>query len=150
TITGKPDASVSHRQPDGAPSPVGFPDAAPVSRADAATEVADSAPPPPVDAGTPDSAPPPPVDAAPPPPPDAAPTCTVMTPQLLGNPGFESGHQTWTEDINGQDGEGLIYNKNATQVAPQAGNYLAWLGGVTSEEDHLYQQVTIPAGTTAL
>jgi hypothetical protein len=137
----KPDAGVAQHPPAVA-------DAAVTDNPDAMVF-----PPPPVDAGgTPDSPPPPPTpDAAPPPPtPDAAPpSCTVMTIQLLGNPGFDSGHHTWTEDPSDFTVTALIYT-HANSINPQAGGYLAWLAGVDGADDHLYQTITIPSDATAL
>jgi hypothetical protein len=111
----------------------------------------------------------PPIDAkpdAPPPPPDAAPDappaqmpdayqCTVMTRQLLLNPTFDltpAGTNWVLQNIDNMypvvtDQDGL-----AEQSAP----YKAWLGGFVaptagqSVTDVLYQDVTVPMGTTML
>ena len=140
-------AMIDARPPIDAPPPV-----------DAPTPV-DTAPP--VDAPTPADAPrpvdaPPPVDAAPAAdaPPDA---CVPVTTELLANPVF---------DLT-PAGTGW----NATPIDPmypiitspsgfsaQSAPYVAWLGGISGSDegvtsnltDVLYQDVTVPPGTTQL
>jgi hypothetical protein len=77
--------------------------------------------------------------------------------QLLGNGNFDAGHVAWSEvapvrDVIVQrDDPGLI----AAGVAPQSGDYLAWIGGVANSEYDFYQttisqDVAIPAETLSL
>ena len=77
--------------------------------------------------------------------------------QLLGNGDFEAGHSAWQEVapvrdvIVKRDHPGLI----AAGVAPQSGDYLAWIGGVPNSdfdffETTISQDVAIPAETLSL
>jgi len=78
---------------------------------------------------------------------DAA--CTPTTTQLLVNPAFDLTPvgTGWVETlinptyplITGDDG-----------IAEHTAPYKAWMGGLVSGSDSLYQQVTVPAGTTSL
>ena len=70
----------------------------------------------------------------------------VPTPiELLKNPAFDLTPlaTSWTESaadlVTDQDG-----------VAEHSAPYKAWLGGLTSFSDTLYQDITVPASTTAL
>lgn len=77
--------------------------------------------------------------------------------QLLGNGDFEAGHSAWGEVAPVRD---VIVDRNepglvAAGVAPQAGDYLAWIGGVPNSEYDFYQttisqDVAIPAETLSL
>ena len=59
---------------------------------------------------------------------------------LLANPGFESGAVSWTQT------SGVI---DSTAGGPRTGTWHAWLNGYgTTHTDSLYQQVTIPSGST--
>jgi hypothetical protein len=81
--------------------------------------------------------------------------CTVMTTNLLANGNFDAGGTGWTVApiisgdpiINTQAGDGGA-------IAPQTPTYRAWMGGVeqapSTNKDVMYQDVAIPAGTTAL
>ena len=75
--------------------------------------------------------------------PTPTPTPTPPPPtQLLLNPGFESGNVNWVATA------GVI--TNSTSRSPRTGSWYAWLDGYgTTHTDTLYQQVTIPAGTTS-
>ncbi|HKO90338.1 MAG TPA: hypothetical protein VJU61_04255 [Polyangiaceae bacterium] len=77
--------------------------------------------------------------------------------QLLGNGDFDAGHAAWQEVapvrdvIVKRDHPGLV----AAGVAPQSGDYLAWIGGVPNGEFDYYettlsQDVAIPAETLSL
>lgn len=77
--------------------------------------------------------------------------------QLLRNGDFERGSEGWTETSEVRDlivwnGHGALAS---TGVTAQAGNYLAWIGGVPSGDFTMYrtrltQQVAIPAETISL
>lgn len=77
--------------------------------------------------------------------------------QLLQNGDFERGSEGWTElsevrDLIVWNGHGALASSGVTA---QAGNYLAWIGGVPSGDFTMYrtrltQQVAIPADTIAL
>lgn len=86
---------------------------------------------------------PPHIDA--PPAPDAMPGCTVQTTDLLVNGPFDGGTAPWTEGspypIIGAPPSGLTAN-----TAPN----VAWLGGYDNGSDRLYQDVAIPATTSAI
>lgn len=118
--------------------------------ADAEQHVPDDAPP--------DARPDAPPDARPDAPPDAPPdayVCTVMTMQLLQNPALDL-------DANGtgwvqQNIDNAYPIITADGLAPQSAPYKAWMGGFAGEDkgvasvtDVLYQDVTVPAGTTQL
>jgi len=78
--------------------------------------------------------------------------------QLIANAGFEFGSDAWREVadtrnvIVRRDDPGLV----AAGVSPQAGDYVAWLGGVPNGEygqkyqSGLIQEVTIPAEALTL
>ncbi|HEY4239374.1 MAG TPA: hypothetical protein VGM88_06135 [Kofleriaceae bacterium] len=86
---------------------------------------------------------------------DAMPdACVPMQTQLLLNPAFDLAPVgvDWTEVLI-DPAAPLITSDNTPQSAP----YLAWLGGIYGDQegggsvtDQLYQDVTIPAGTTQL
>jgi hypothetical protein len=95
-----------------------------------------------------------PIDAAPPMP-DAA-ACTPHTTQLLGNPAFDLSPMgtRWTEQPYDST---LPIITNDPGLNPQSSPYRAWMGGlqgvdygVSSITDQLYQDITVPAGTTQL
>ncbi len=71
--------------------------------------------------------------------------CVPTPTELLQNPSFDLDPMgtMWTESatdlVTDQDG-----------VAEQSAPYKAWLGGLTSSSDTLYQDVTVPASTTSL
>ncbi|CAN5243358.1 hypothetical protein BH11MYX1_BH11MYX1_35890 [soil metagenome] len=71
--------------------------------------------------------------------------CVPTPTELLKNPSFDLDPigTMWTESATGlvtaQDG-----------VTEQSAPYKAWLGGLTSFSDTLYQDVTVPASTTSL
>jgi hypothetical protein len=131
------------------------------AQADAATTMIDA--PKPADAAMADAKPidappsidaPPPVDAPPATMPDAY-QCTVMSRQLLMNPVFDvdAAGTGWTQ-INIDNAYPII---TADGFAAQTAPYKAWLGGwagidkgQASLTDQLYQDVTIPIGTTML
>jgi hypothetical protein len=98
-----------------------------------------------------------PIDAPPitPPPPDAY-QCVVMTRQLLVNPVFDLTPMgaNWVQQ-NIDNAYPIITDQDG--VAEHSAPYKAWLGGFTGQEkgvasvsDTLYQDITIPAGTTSL
>lgn len=102
--------------------------------------------------GNPD-APKPPADASVDAPPDAY-VCTVKTMQLLGNPAFDLAATTPWVQQNIDNAYPII---TADGFAPQSAPNKAWMGGFTGAEkgtasvtDVLYQDVTVPAGTTSL
>lgn len=68
---------------------------------------------------------------------------------ILINPGFEQGHQGWTEES--AYGFPIIYR--ASDVGPgfvsYEGGYVAWLGGYNDELASLRQRITIPSGSDA-
>jgi hypothetical protein len=116
-----PDALTIHLSPDGSP------------------------PPPPPDSPDASPTPPPP----PPPPPDAAPPpCTPTWTNLLVNAAFDLGTNGWTETSTG--GFAIITPAASLPIAPQSGNFAAWLAGYDDAYDQVYQTVTVPAGATAL
>jgi hypothetical protein len=96
------------------------------------------------------------IDAAPMPidamPIDAAPGCTVQTVQLLTNGNFDAGNINWiTAPFNAAFP--MIDNLADSGYAPQSGGFGAWLNGyaaATGATDRMYQDVAIPASTTAL
>lgn len=117
----------------------------PVDPVDAAPDVIIDAPPDVVDAppGTID-APPGQVDSAVPidaPPPG----CTDM--QLLQSPGFESGGSGWTQEPGGLL---PLIGPPTGGVVAYDGISVATMGFVILAHDELYQDVSIPAGTTRL
>ena len=61
---------------------------------------------------------------------------------LLANAGFESGDTAWT-----QVPAGTILTNNASIA--HAGSWYAWLGGYDNGTDTLFQDVTIPASSSA-
>ena len=62
--------------------------------------------------------------------------------QLLLNPGFESGNVNWVATP--------LVITNQTNRTPRTGSWYAWLDGYGSAHtDTLYQDVTIPSGTTS-
>ncbi len=83
----------------------------------------------------------PPVDA--PIPVDAAVVCNDVN--LLNNSDFDLGASPdWIQSSN------IITDVSNVPIAPQTGNYLAWLGGWLSSTDSIYQQIIVPANTTNL
>ena len=94
-----------------------------------------------------------PIDAPPPPPPDAG--CTPHTTELLGNPAFDLAPMgtKWTEQEI--DTTYPIITAD-TGLNPHTAPYRAWMGGFSGDQgysnltDMLYQDVTVPAGTTQL
>jgi hypothetical protein len=78
--------------------------------------------------------------------------------QLLANAGFERGHTAWMETSEAV--HDVIVHRDASLllqagVAPQAGDYLAWIGGIPNGDFLMYhstllQTVPIPAETTSL
>ncbi|MEO8161544.1 MAG: Ig-like domain-containing protein, partial [Arenimonas sp.] len=63
------------------------------------------------------------------------------TPELLGNPGFESGNTAWTAS------SGVI--DNGTSQASHAGSWKAWMNGYGSAHtDTVKQNIVIPATAT--
>jgi hypothetical protein len=85
---------------------------------------------------------------------DAAP-CTPHTTQLLANPVLDLTPQgtNWTEVPI----DSAYPPITADGIAPQSTPYKAWMGGFTGTDkgtssvtDQLYQDVTVPANTTAL
>ena len=77
--------------------------------------------------------------------------------QLLANGGFESGGSGWTEIAELRD---VIVERNdpallQAGVTPQAGDYLAWIGGIPNNQfdgyaTTLQQEVAIPAEALSL
>jgi hypothetical protein len=77
--------------------------------------------------------------------------------QLLGNGNFDAGHSAWQEVAPVRD---VIVPRDlpalvAAGVAPQSGDYLAWIGGVPNSEYDFYQttisqDVAIPAEALSL
>lgn len=59
--------------------------------------------------------------------------------ELLKNGGFESQSANWTQE--GAPGIELITRDN-----PRTGSYSAYLGGITSSDHKIKQQITLPAG----
>lgn len=77
--------------------------------------------------------------------------------QLILNSDFESGRNVnWVEAStageNIVDRWTILFPNRPGSLPPlvYAGAYSAWLGGVDSSRDHLYQTVAIPPGTTGL
>lgn len=77
--------------------------------------------------------------------------------QLLHNGDFERGHEGWTEITELRDI--IVWRDHpdlaSTGVPPQAGNYLAWIGGIpngdfTTYPTRLEQQVAVPAEAVSL
>jgi hypothetical protein len=78
--------------------------------------------------------------------------------QLLSNGGFELGHAGWTEVSEAV--HDVIVRRDASLlieagVTPQAGDYLAWIGGIPSGDFIMYhssvvQDVAIPAEAQSL
>jgi hypothetical protein len=81
--------------------------------------------------------------------------CTIVTMNLLSNGNFDAGGTGWTvTPILAGD---PIINTQATDGGPvgaQSATYRAWMGGVeqapSTNKDAIYQDVMIPATTTAL
>lgn len=70
--------------------------------------------------------------------------CTMVDSELLTNGNFDSGPTVGWHEVQ-FDSELIVTN------LPQAGAYGAWLGSYAqTASDKLYQDVAIPAGTTAL
>jgi len=78
--------------------------------------------------------------------------------QLLANAGFERGHTGWSEtseavhDVIVHRDDSLLVQAGVT---PQAGDYLAWIGGIPSGDFRMYhttllQTVAIPAEVVSL
>jgi hypothetical protein len=97
----------------------------------------------------------PPLDAPADAPPDAP--CVPMTTELLTNPAFDLTPVAtgWTE--HNIDDTYPIITADTGIPNPHTTPYRAWMGGfqgsdlgVSSVTDMLYQDVTVPAGTTAL
>lgn len=65
----------------------------------------------------------------------------ALGPNILTNPGFESGSRGWTESSSG----GAAIITNDANLA-RSGSWYAWLGGNVSVTDSLYQDVTVPTG----
>ena len=65
--------------------------------------------------------------------------------ELFQNNGFEAGSTAWT--VNGVDVIANTGHPNL-RIAPFEGSWLAWLGGRNSADDQLWQDLTVPAGTT--
>ncbi len=91
-----------------------------------------------------------PVDAAvlpdAPPAPDAAPGCTDVDLEVLTNANFDLGPGSeWVES------SGAALDLVTTDFSsPHSGSYVGWLAGYSGGTDILYQQITVPAGATAL
>ncbi len=68
-------------------------------------------------------------------------------PNLLKNPGFESGAVSWTQ--SSAKGYALICTSTSCGASPTAahsGTYFSWLAGANSEASQISQAVTLPAG----
>jgi hypothetical protein len=65
--------------------------------------------------------------------------------ELIGNGGFETGKNIWTEA-----GVDVIINRSYSTlpVTPYAGDWLAWFGGRNNVTDTIYQNFTVPNGLT--
>ncbi len=61
-------------------------------------------------------------------------------PNLLANPGFESGVTGWTQ---ASTGKGTIITSD-TRFPPHAGSWYAWFGGFAGGTDALHQDLTVP------
>jgi hypothetical protein len=97
--------------------------------------------------GPPDARPQP--DAfVPPPHPDAAPPCTLQWINLLANTAFDLGVTGWTETSSG--GYPIVTAAAQLPIAPQSGNYAAWLAGYDDAYDQVYQSVAVPPDATGL
>lgn len=71
--------------------------------------------------------------------PASAPNAPVACSELVQNGGFEAQSANWTQE--GAPGLQLITGDN-----PRTGNYSAYLGGVTSSDHAIKQQIALPAG----
>ena len=74
--------------------------------------------------------------------------CTTMVLQILANPAFDSGPTGWT-----QEGPNIVMFPLITPddgIPEHTAPNKAWLGGIVSQDDALWQQVTVPANTTIL
>ena len=111
-------------------------DAAPMNVADAAVPKVDATP----------TAP----DAAPVITPDAQVGCTVMQLPLLANGAFDDSPLgvSWIDDA--QDPNFPIISVSPSGLVPDTEPNLSWFGGADDAQDHLLQNVMIPAGTTSL
>ncbi len=82
--------------------------------------------------------------------PTATPTATPppsSCPNLLKNPGFESGAVNWTQSST--KGYALICTSTSCGASPttaHSGSYFSWLAGANSEASQISQSVTLPAG----
>lgn len=80
----------------------------------------------------------------------ATPTATPppsSCPNLLKNPGFESGAVNWTQSST--KGYALICTSTSCGASPttaRSGSYFSWLAGANSEASQISQAVTLPAG----
>lgn len=83
---------------------------------------------------------------------DAPDGCDPTTQDLLRNGNFDAAPTgtMWTQNPVKQ--QFPIITKTTGSATPQSGDTLAWLGGVVQADanDSLYQEVTVPAGTTSL
>jgi lysyl endopeptidase len=70
----------------------------------------------------------------------------ALGPNALANAGFESGFASWTQTTSA--GNSLVITNDP--AAAHSGGWYAWLGGVNSLTDTLYQNLTIPAGAARL
>ncbi len=82
---------------------------------------------------------------------DAAPTCTVQTVQRLVNNNYDSTPvgTGWTQ-FPSNASYPLIDVLDGAGITEQTAPYGAWMGGFLSATDRMYQDVAIPASTTAL
>ena len=89
-------------------------------------------------------------DAAPVITPDASGACVVMQLPILANGAFDDSPLgvSWIDDA--QDPNFPIIEVSPSGLVPDSEPNLAWLGGADDAQDHLLQNVTIPAGTTSL
>jgi hypothetical protein len=74
--------------------------------------------------------------------------CTLQKVNLLANPGFDQGNVSWSQSSN-PAGDQVIVN-SGSNVQPQSGNYLVWLGGMTSQQEEIEQTVAVPSDAIGL
>ncbi len=89
-----------------------------------------------------------PLPDAPPGTPDATP-CMPTTMNLLANPSFDLGRNvSWSETSAGA--YEIVVTTPTLQIAPHSPAFATWIGGDNNSIDQVFQDVAIPAATTAI
>jgi hypothetical protein len=80
--------------------------------------------------------------------PDGHGGCTLQKVNLLSNPGFDLGNVDWIQSSNPPGDQVIVMS--SPSVTPQAGLYMVWLGGATSQEESIEQTVAVPGDAVAI